>query len=216
MTAAARPRPAAEQQPRRRALVAEDRRRQILDAALDVFAERGYAAARLEDVAARAGVAKGTIYLHFADKRSLFMDLVRGAAAPMIERIGELAATDAPIDQLLRGLADKFQAEVLGTRRKEVFRLVIAEAGRFPEIAEFYHRDIVSRILPLLRDVLGRAARRGEIPVGVEQALPHLFLAPFFMSITWDGLFGSIEPLDTRALLNAHIDLLTGAGAKKP
>jgi AcrR family transcriptional regulator len=200
---------------RRRAVVAQDRRRQILDAALDIFAEHGYAAARLDDVAARAGVAKGTIYLHFADKRSLFMDLVRGAAAPMIERIGELAVADAPIDQLLRVLAERFQTEVLGTRRKEVFRLVIAEAGRFPELAEFYHRDIISRILPLLREALARAARRGELRVGVEQALPHLFIAPFFMSIIWDGLFGSIEPLDTRALLSAHIDLLTGKGATK-
>jgi AcrR family transcriptional regulator len=211
MTAAVR-----ESQPRRRAVVAEDRRRQILDAALDVFAEHGYAAARLEDVAARAGVAKGTIYLYFADKRTLFMELARTAAAPMIERIGELAVADAPIDQLLRLLAARFQAEVLGTRRREVFRLVIAEAGRFPEIAEFYHRDIVSRMLPLLREVLVRAARRGELRVGVEQALPHLFIAPFFMSIIWDGLFGSIEPLDTHALLSAHIDLLTGAGAKNP
>ena len=216
MPAAARPNAVRESQPRRRAVVAEDRRRQILDAALDVFAEHGYAAARLEDVAARAGVAKGTIYLYFADKRTLFMELARTAAAPMIERIGELAVADAPIDQLLRGLADKFQAEVLGTRRKEVFRLVIAEAGRFPEIAEFYHRDIVSRMLPLLREVLVRAARRGELRVGIEQALPHLFIAPFFMSIIWDGLFGSIEPLDTHALLSAHIDLLTGAGAKNP
>ena len=211
MTAAAR-----ESQPRRRAVVAEDRRRQILDAALDVFAEHGYAAARLEDVAARAGVAKGTIYLYFADKRTLFMELARTAAAPMIERIGELAVADAPIDQMLRSLAVRFETEVLGTRRKEVFRLVIAEAGRFPEIAEFYHRDIVSRMLPLLREVLARAARRGELRVGVEQALPHLFIAPFFMSIIWDGLFGSIEPLDTHALLSAHIDLLTGAGAKNP
>ena len=211
MTAAAR-----ESQPRRRAVVAEDRRRQILDAALDVFAEHGYAAARLEDVAARAGVAKGTIYLYFADKRTLFMELARTAAAPMIERIGELAVADAPIDQMLRSLAVRFETEVLGTRRKEVFRLVIAEAGRFPEIAEFYHRDIVSRMLPLLREVLARAARRGELRVGVEQALPHLFIAPFFMSIIWDGLFGSIEPLDTHALLSAHIDLLTGAGANNP
>ena len=71
-------------------------------------------------------------------------------------------------------------------------------------------------MLPLLREVLARAARRGELRVGVEQALPHLFIAPFFMSIIWDGLFGSIEPLDTHALLSAHIDLLTGAGAKNP
>ena len=125
MTAAAR-----ESQPRRRAVVAEDRRRQILDAALDVFAEHGYAAARLEDVAARAGVAKGTIYLYFADKRTLFMELARTAAAPMIERIGELAVADAPIDQMLRSLAVRFETEVLGTRRKEVFRRAISRNRR--------------------------------------------------------------------------------------
>ncbi len=175
-----------------------------------MFADRGYAAARLEDVAARAGIAKGTIYLHFADKRTLFMELARGAAAPMFERIGALSASNAPIDQLLRTMVEQFREQVLGTRRKEVFRLVITEGARFPEIAEFYHREIISRMVPPLRALLTRAHERGELPSDAVARFPQLLIAPMVVCILWDGMFNAFDPIDARGLLDAHIELLTG------
>lgn len=201
---------------RRRAVEPADRRKAILDAALDVFAERGFAAARLEDVAARAGIAKGTIYLYFADKRALFMELARGAAAPMLERMAALAAIDAPMAQVLPVMADLFREQVLGTRRKEILRLIIAEGVRFPELAEFHHREIISRAIPLLRGMLERAHARGEIASDASARFPQLVMAPLILCVLWDALFGAIEPLDTGALLAAHIELLTGGKGKIP
>ena len=112
------------------------RKQAILDAALDVFAERGFEAARLDDVAARAGVAKGTLYLYFEDKEALFEEVVRGAVSPILERLDLLAtAPDLPTDKILENLFAVFEKEVLGTKRKLLLRLIIAEGPRFPRIA---------------------------------------------------------------------------------
>ena len=104
--------------------------RAILDAALDVFAESGFAPARLEEVAARAGVAKGTIYLYFPSKQALFKALIRtGIGAPIEAAGAEAAALDLPFEAVVRGLFTRMRREILATRRKEIIRLVIAESG---------------------------------------------------------------------------------------
>src|SRR5215468_10034658 len=109
------------------------RRQAILDAALDVFAERWFEEARLDDVAAQAGVAKGTLYLYFDDKEALFEEVVRSTAAPIVERLTALAAmAEVPFKDLLEALFKVFEKEVLGTRRKLLIRLIIAEGPRFP------------------------------------------------------------------------------------
>jgi len=123
----------------------EARRRAILEAALAEFAERGYAAARLDDVAARAGVAKGTLYLYFAHKEALFEQLIRSAVSPLIDRFAGLAAAaDLSALEALDKFFDLFRTEVLGTDRKLLLRLIIAEGARFPAIAEFYYREVVA------------------------------------------------------------------------
>src|SRR5512145_2061899 len=133
----------------------EARRQAILDAALHVFAAEGFAAARLDHVADNAGVAKGTIYLHFKDKQDLFEQMVREAVSPVIARLEEVAKLpDMPTDLVLQRMFDAFRTEVLGTRRKHLLRLVLTEGPRFPAIAEFYHREVVSRGLRLMGEVL--------------------------------------------------------------
>src|SRR5262245_6994509 len=107
---------------------AQARRQAILDAALTVFAAQGFEAARLDDVAARAGVAKGTLYLYFKDKEALFEEVVRSAISPILERMNGLAALpDVPFDTALEALFAMFEKEVLGTQRKLLIRLIIAE-----------------------------------------------------------------------------------------
>ena len=197
----------------RRALPAADRRQQILDAALDVFAQQGFAQARLDDVAARAGIAKGTIYLHFADKEDLFRNLVIVAASPVLERLEMIAQQDPPIAMVLDGLFEMFRTQVVGTRRKEILRLVLTEGTRFPEIAALYHREVISRGLPLLRHMLTRAAERGELSSDAAARFPHLVAAPLIAALMWDGLFSRFEPLDVAGLLAAHRDLLLGRSA---
>src|SRR5450631_270647 len=129
------------QQPRssaRKARIAA-RRGAILTAALDEFSARGFEAARLDDVAKRAGVAKGTIYLYFRDKESLFQELIRAMLTPLVGTIEALGAADVPINVLAERLVDVFVREVYETRRKDVIRLMIAEGRRFPKLAEFYY-----------------------------------------------------------------------------
>src|SRR5664279_1027979 len=123
------------------------RREAILAAALDEFSSRGFEAARLDDVAKRAGVAKGTIYLYFRDKESLFQELIRAMLTPLVGTIEALGAADVPINVLAERLVDVFVREVYETRRKDVIRLMIAEGRRFPKLAEFYYREVLSRII---------------------------------------------------------------------
>jgi AcrR family transcriptional regulator len=189
-----------------------DKLQAILAAAFDVFIEKGFADTRLDEVAARAGVAKGTIYLYVPSKTALFEELVRSAIRSPIEGIGsQIAALDQPVEDLLRLLFRRVREEVLETRRREIARLVIAEAGRFPEIAELYHREVISRGLALLRGILARARERGEIHSDELVRFPQLVIAPVVVALLWTSLFQGREPLDTQAMLDAHVDLLIRA-----
>jgi AcrR family transcriptional regulator len=192
----------------------EARRQAILDAALAVFAEEGFAAAKLDDVAEKAGVAKGTIYLHFKDKQDLFEQMVREAVSPVIARLEALAKLpDMPADLVLQGMFNLFRTEVLGTRRKDLLRLVLTEGPRFPAIAEFYHREVVSRGVKLMGGVLERAKANGELSAEGLARFPQLVLAPLILAVVWDGLFAAIEPLDVQGMLAVHRELLLrGAG----
>ena len=142
---------------------AAERREAIIEAAMDEFIARGYAATRLDDVAKRAGVAKGTIYLHFKDKESLFEELIRTAIVPLISRIDRAAACGGSVRDMLEGFARTFIQEVATTRRGDIVRLIVAEGPRFPGIADFYYREVVSRGLAGLRALIEAGIARGEI-----------------------------------------------------
>src|SRR5882724_350279 len=116
-----------------------EKRSAILNAALDEFSASGFAATRLDDVARRAGVAKGTIYLYFRDKETLFQELVRVMVHPLVGAITTAPLQDLPIRAVLEMILEVFVKEILGTRRKDVLRLIIAEGPRFPVLAEFYY-----------------------------------------------------------------------------
>jgi AcrR family transcriptional regulator len=206
--------------PPRRARSDEDRQakeRAILDAALEIFAESGFAQARLEDVAARAGVAKGTIYLYFPSKQALFEALIRtGIAAPIEAAGAEAAALDLPFEAVVRGLFARMRHQILATRRKEILRLVIAESGRFPELGEFYYREVISRGMALLRSVAERAAARGELSSDELARFPQLIIAPGLVAFLWATLFERFEKLDAEAMFEAHLTLLLRALKAKP
>ena len=115
-------------------------------------------------MAKRAGVAKGTIYLYFRDKESLFQELIRAMLTPLVGTIEALGAADVPIACLAEQIVELFVREVYETRRKDVIRLIITEGPRFPKLAEFYYREVLSRIIAAVRALLRRAAARGEVP----------------------------------------------------
>jgi AcrR family transcriptional regulator len=196
--------------PGARAQRAVERRDAILAAALDVFAAQGFAAARLDDVAKRAGVAKGTIYLHFADKETLFQELIRAQLSPVVGGVIHASHADIPLRAFAKQLIEVFVREVLGTRRKDVIRLVITEGPRFPKLAEFYYREVIARVLEAVRALLRRAVERGELKDDALVRHPQLLAAPGIMAIIWSGLFDRFEPLDVRSLMQAHFEMLFG------
>jgi AcrR family transcriptional regulator len=195
---------------RRRVATPEGRRAEILAAALEEFTARGFAAARLDDVARRAGVAKGTIYLYFADKEALFQELVRSMVNPILGTLEHMRELDMPARVLVEGMLGTFVREIFGTRRKDLIRLIFAEGPRFPAIAEFYYREVVSRVLAIVRPLLARAHARGELPNDALVRFPQLIIAPGLVAIMWSALFEKYEPLDVPAMIRAHIDILFG------
>jgi AcrR family transcriptional regulator len=189
----------------------EARREAILAAALDEFAARGFAETRLDDIAKRAGVAKGTIYLHFLDKEDLFQELIRSALSPIVMILEAAPSADLPLRALAEQLVVTFVREVYGTRRKDVIRLVLAEGRRFPKVAEFYYREVVGRAMAAVRALVSRALSRGEIRDDALARFPQLLVAPALVAIVWEGLFDRFDPLDAEALMRAHFRLLFDA-----
>jgi AcrR family transcriptional regulator len=183
------------------------RRETILMAALDEFSARGFEASRIDDVAKRAGIAKGTVYLYFRDKETLFQELVREMLSPLLGGIEAMRAADLSASKLAEILLDLFVREIYETRRKDVIRLMITEGRRFPKLAEFYYREVLSPIFDAIRGLLKRASAQGPVPQALIE-FPQLMAAPAIMAIIWNGLFDRFEPLDVRKMLQAHIDLM--------
>src|ERR687891_1981644 len=188
----------------------EARPDEILAAALASFAERGFAATRLEEVAARAGISKGTLYLYFKGKEELFEAVVRATLLPNIERLEALAATfEGPSAVLLERFLLTFAA-VIDSRVGAIPKLVIAEAGNFPELARFYLDEVIRRGLRLIGTILRRGIARGEFrPIDVDHAV-FCVIAPMLIAALWKNSLEPYDkaPLDAQALARAHLDLL--------
>jgi AcrR family transcriptional regulator len=194
--------------PSSRALRAAERREAITAAALDEFIARGFAATRLDDVAKRAGVAKGTIYLHFTDKEALFQELVRTALVPLAGRLMALPLAGGSARAILESFAENFVREVALTRRGDIVRLIMAEGPRFPSLAEFYYREVVERGIAGMRKLIEYGIARGEIRHEALARFPQIVVAPAMVAVIWQGLFGKHAPLDAMAMLKVHLDLI--------
>src|SRR5262245_34378366 len=166
-----------------RAQKAAARRDAILSAALDEFAAQGFAAARLDDVARRAGVAKGTIYLHFRDKEALFQELVRSVLGTFVGTLEVALKADLPVRMIGEQAVEMFVRDVYETRRKDVIRLILTEGQRFPQLAEFYYREVLARAIAAFRQLLHGAVARGELPSDALARFPQLLAAPAIVAI---------------------------------
>jgi AcrR family transcriptional regulator len=197
-----------------RAERAAERRAAIVAAALDEFIARGFTATRLDDVAKRAGVAKGTIYLHFKDKETLFEELVRTAIVPVVDRMTTPPPIGGSVREALEAFAKTFLREVVATRRADIIRLIVAEGPRFPAIADFYYREVISRGLAAMRGLIEIGIARGEIRLGELKNFPQIVVAPAIVAIVWKSLFERHAPLDANEMLRVHLDLIFGARSK--
>jgi AcrR family transcriptional regulator len=191
---------------------------EILAAALASFAERGFAATRLEDVAARAGVTKGTLYLYFDSKEELFKAVVRQELVPSLEQAEAMVAgSAAPSLDLLEQLVRNF-ARMIDSPLGAIPKLVLTEAGNFPDLARFYRDAVVERGKALWRQVIERGVAAGEIrPVDIENAVTCV-VAPLLLAALWRHSFErhSGRDLDLDALCRAELDLLRRGLAARP
>jgi AcrR family transcriptional regulator len=188
----------------------EARPGEIEAAALDLFVERGYAATKLEDVARRAGVTKGTMYLYFDSKEALFKAVIRGSMLPLFER-GEalLEGHRGSAAELLQDFVRGWWQMIGESRVSGLPKLIMAESANFPELARFYHEEVVARGRRLFARVLERGIERGEFrAVDTAYALRVLSFSLLFAA-TWKHSLGRCvaEPFDFTRYLEAHVDL---------
>lgn len=186
---------------------------EIVSAALEVFAEKGFAAARLEDIAARAGVSKGALYLYFETKQHLFEAVVREAVLPNIEAIEQAAkSVDIPFAMLARMLVTRV-AEFAGVSPLgSVVKMVIAESGNFPDLARVWHDQVVSRALGVMTGVIARAQERGEVRPGDPRYHAFSVVGPMLMGVIWREVLQPAggAPVDLKVLAAQHIETALG------
>jgi len=141
----------------------EERPRQIIDAALEVFGEHGLAAARLEDIAHRAGVSKGTIYLYFPNKETLFREMIRQRVAEMIIRAEQsVVATGGTASTRLRAYARLLWSHVRAPMFQRLYRLVNGELRQFPGLFEFFMREVPARNMAVIAGIVRHGIDTGE------------------------------------------------------
>ena len=187
----------------------EDRPREICAAALEVFAEKGFAAAKLDEIARRAGVSKGTLYLYFKDKEQLFRAVVRDSIAPNVAAItSAISAMDAPFADVVRmflaGFAEREARLPLGA----VAKMVIGESRNFPELARVWHDEVASKAIGALAAAIERAQRRGEVRSGDPRLFAFSLMGPMVLGALWRATLvpAGGEPLDLPALARQHAD----------
>jgi len=188
----------------------EQRPGQILDAAFEEFAESGYAAARVEDVARRVGVTKGTIYFYFPSKEELFKAVCRSHLMPVFERIERLPQEfQGSAAGLLRALLElSYQDLVSNPRSREFIRLMIGEASRVPELVEFYRSELIDRGNSALRKALAQGVASGEFRADAAELLaesPEILVAPSVLAALNRIVLGDEGAPDVERLFEAHL-----------
>ncbi|HEV2559237.1 MAG TPA: TetR/AcrR family transcriptional regulator [Microvirga sp.] len=187
----------------------EARPGELVRAGLAEFAAKGFAGTRLEDVARRAGVAKGTIYRYFTDKEALFLAAVRTEVAPVFDQItGFVNAYPGTTRDLLRLIFETIHRQLVASDLRVLIRIVIAEGERFPALTELYYAETVSKGRALLERIIERGIARGEVRAGAAADLPLVLVAPAIMAAIWRMTFDRYAPVSAEAFLEAHIDLV--------
>jgi len=199
----------------------EARPGEILDAALEIFVEKGFAATRLEDVAQRAGVSKGTVYLYFDSKEELFKAVIRSGIVRAIEEAeGRAAAFEGSSADLLRELFTGWWRSIGSTRLSGIPKLMISEAQNFPELARFYYAEVIQRGSKLFMQTIQRGIERGEFrPVDVDYTC-RAMIAPLIMRAILEHSFlpcAGPEKFNVPAYFEHTLDLLlNGLRAGRP
>ncbi len=186
------------------------RPQELLDAALDHFVARGFAATRLDDVAKTAGVSKGTLYLYFCSKEELFKAVVRESIVPLLgEAEGVIEQFSGSSEDLFRLVMTTWWNNVGTSKLSGLPKLMTAEAGNFPELAKFYQEEVVDRGEKLVATMLKRGIARGEIREMDLELAPRILVSPMIMMMMWKHSNGvcQVEPEKLGSYLDFYIDM---------
>ncbi|MES2253907.1 MAG: TetR/AcrR family transcriptional regulator [Pseudomonadota bacterium] len=184
---------------------------EILDAALACFAEKGFAGTRMDDIASRADISKGTIYLYFDSKEAVFKALARQSIGAQLEGVlAHVNASQGSSVELLRFVIHTIGNFAATSDRVVLAKVLLAEAGNFPELAEFWRREIVDRGIALFETIVRRGTARGEFRDVVPAHAARLCIAPVLVMILWRTIFTQFDetPYDYRGLIDTHLDTL--------
>lgn len=192
---------------RARSQDAKDARREsLLTAAMDEFYERGFAAARMQDIAKRARLSKGTLYLYFDSKRDLFRALIDTFAVPNLEAIEAMTASAPSFDDALDAIAEFAPRLVRESNLPKLMKVLAGDSHNFPDIIQSYRTDVLDRVLAATAGMLERARDAGEIAVDQPGLAARLVVAPMAMSMLWQAVFGHTkgERVDVEKLFELH------------
>jgi len=184
---------------------------ELLAAALDLFVEKGYTATRLDDVAAHAGVSKGTLYLYYTNKEELLKAVVRENIIPVVAASQKIASEyDGDCSTLLRLLVFGWYESFVNTKLSGISKLIISESGNFPALTRFYHDEVIVRIQALMRGVLERGIARGEFRAIDTVSAVHVCFGPMMMLSLWRHSFGTCcnTSLEPQAYLESYVELV--------
>ena len=185
------------------------RPQQLIDAAFEVFVEKGYEAARIDDVTRRAGVSKGLLYRYFESKETLLKAVVRSTLEQQLNSADALEADPKESARALMAgpLVQLFQSLPKNKTTIALNALLLAENVRHPDIVSFYWEHEIKRVLDVFSGLIDRGVEQGEFPKDVAPVMPYLVLAPVFFSVTWTTLYPD-QPIDTDAVIATHMDML--------
>jgi AcrR family transcriptional regulator len=199
----------------------EARPGEIVEAAFVVFGEKGFAAARLDDIAARAGVSKGALYLYFETKEALFRAVVHDMIAPNVAALTAFAeAFPGSFAQLIRMMLPRAAQVLVTTGAGRVVKIVVGEGRNFPELAQTWHDEVIVPALGVIRRRIARAQAEGEIVAGDARYYAWSLMGPMLLGVIWREVMEPIgaQPADLEALATQHVEtvlrgVLTGKGA---
>ena len=183
----------------------------IVAAALLVFGEKGFAGARIEEIARRAGVSKGTLYLYFEAKSDIFRAVVHDAVIPNIAEIEAMVLRlDLPFADILRMLLPRFAELVTARPIGAVVKMVIGESRNFPELARVWHDEVISRGVGLLSALIARGQERGEIRPGDPRTAAFSIMGPMLMGVLWREILTPVggAEIDLVAVARQHAETI--------
>ncbi|MEX2494723.1 MAG: TetR/AcrR family transcriptional regulator [Woeseia sp.] len=190
----------------------EDRPQEITEAALAAFAEKGYAATRVTDVARRAGVSKGLLYLYFRTKEELFKAVIKSFISPQIEALRrEIEGTRLSAEDYLRGPFLDFAKKVPKSPARILLRLMVAEGQKHPDLTGWYHEQVVAQGLAALRSLIERGVKNGEFRRTALEEFPQIIVSPVLFAVIWSLVFDRHNKLETDRFIEAHVGLILDA-----